>query len=75
MTSRQIAGIVLMVLGFAALIGGTIPYKKTENVAHIGDLKMEMTEQKEFTIPPLVGGIAILAGAALFFTGKRKTEG
>jgi len=68
----KIAGIILIVLGLGSLVWGGIPYNKTENVAQIGDLKMQVTEKKEFGVPPLVAGIAILAGAALVFAGSRK---
>ncbi len=68
----KIAGVILIVLGLGSLIWGGIPYKKTENVAEFGDLKMQVTEKKEFTVPPVLAGIAILGGAALLFAGARK---
>jgi hypothetical protein len=58
-------GAVLVVLGFLGLVFGGIPYKKTENIAEIGDFKMKVTEKKRATIPPVVSGVAILAGAVL----------
>jgi len=68
----KIAGAVLIALGLICLVWGGIPYKKTENVAKIGDLSMSVKEEKHFTVPPLVSGIAILAGAAMVFAGGRK---
>jgi hypothetical protein len=68
----KIAGVILIVLGLGSLIWGGIPYNKTENVAQFGELKMQVTEKKEFTVPPVLAGIAILAGAALLFAGSRK---
>ncbi len=68
----RIAGAVLVVLGLVALVVGGIPYNKTENVARIGDFKMSVTEKKQVAIPPLASGLAILAGAAMFFGGGRK---
>ena len=68
----KIAGIILIVLGLVCLLLGAIPYNKTENVAQIGDLKMQVTEKKQFAVPPLVAGIAVLAGAAMVFAGSRK---
>jgi len=70
----RIAGVVLVVLGFAGLFYGGIPYKKTENVAQFGDLKMQVTEKKQFTVPPFVSGLAILAGAAMFFAGGKRSQ-
>lgn len=67
----RIAGAVLVVLGFAALTWRGIPYNKTEKVAEIGGIKMQVTEKKVFTIPPLAGGIAIFVGTAMLFIRRR----
>ena len=66
-------GIVLVVVGFIGLVWGGIPYKKTENVAEIGGLKMQVTEKKQMTIAPWISGIAILAGAVLIMRGGKAT--
>jgi hypothetical protein len=68
----KIAGVILIVLGLASLVWGGLSYNKTENVAQIGDLKMQVTEKKQVAVPPLVAGLAILAGAGLVFAGSRK---
>ena len=67
----RMVGIALVVLGFVGLMWGGIPYKKTENVAEIGGLKMQVTEKKEMTIAPWISGIAILAGAVLIMRGGK----
>lgn len=70
----RIVGIILVVAGLCALLfGGGLNYNKTENVAQIGDLKMQVTEKKQFTIPPVVSGIAIALGVVLFFMDRRKS--
>ncbi len=66
----KIAGAALIVLGFLGLLFGGIPYRKTENVAQIGDLKMQVIEKKELSLPPVVSGLAILVGAVLVFSGR-----
>jgi len=63
----RIAGAVLIVLGFTGLIVRGVPYQSTENLAEIGTLKMKVTEQKRFEIPPLLSGCVLFAGAALLF--------
>lgn len=68
----KIVGASLVVLGLAALLFGGIPYKKTESVAQFGDFKMNVTEKKQVAIPPILSGLVVLAGAALFFAGSRK---
>ena len=74
MKGIQIVGVVVVVLGLASLVWGGFAYKKTENVAQIGDLKMQVTENHQLTVPPWVGGIAILAGAAMVFAGGRRPQ-
>lgn len=71
---RAIAA-VLVLLGFLGLLFGGISYNKSETVAQIGDLKMKATEKKEFPIPPLVSGLAILVGAAIWFSAGRRPQG
>ena len=66
----KVFGIVLILLGFAGLIFGGVSYRTTENVAQIGDFKMKVSEQKRLTVPPVISGVAILAGAALLFAGR-----
>lgn len=65
-------GIALVLVGFIALIWGGVPYKKTENIAEIGGLKMQVTEKKEMSIPPWASGIAILAGAVMIFQSRKQ---
>ncbi len=71
----KIAGAVLIALGLVGLVMGGIPYRKTTNVAEFGDLKMQVKEEKQFTVPPIVSGIAILAGAAMMFGARSKPAG
>ncbi len=70
----KMVGIALVVVGFVGLIWGGIPYKKTENVAEFGGLKMQVTEKKQMTIAPWISGIAILAGAALIMRGGKPSS-
>ncbi len=64
-------GAVLVVVGLVLLAVGGLPYNKTENIAQIGDLKMKVTEKRQLAVPPVVSGIILLAGAALWFRGGR----
>ena len=68
----KIAGAVLVVLGLVGLIFGGIPYQEKHHVADIGDLHMSVKEEKHLDVPPILSGLAILAGAALLFAGRSK---
>jgi Na+/proline symporter len=70
----RVAGIILVLAGLACLIYGGIAYNKTENVAQFGDLKMQVTEKKQFAVPPVVSGIAVLAGAAMWFGARKRSS-
>jgi hypothetical protein len=65
-------GIALVILGLAGLAYGGFGFKKKEEVARLGDLKMEVTREERVNIPPLVSGIVLLAGAALLFGAGKK---
>ena len=65
-------GAVLVILGFLGLLFGGISYNKTETVAQIGDFKMKATEKRQIPVPPVVSGLAILVGAAMWFAASRK---
>ncbi len=71
---RRAAGAALVILGLLALLFGGIPYDRKETVAQIGSLKMQATERRQLTVPPVVSGLAILAGAALWFGAARRSQ-
>ena len=67
----KIAGLVLVALGLLALLYGGIDYRRNRTVLEVGSVHATVTEQKRLTVPPLVGGILVLAGAALAFSPRR----
>ena len=66
-----IAGIVLIVLGLAALAYQGFSYTSRETVIDIGPIKATADTQKTVPIPPIAGIVAVVAGVALVFVGKR----
>lgn len=69
MRQYTIAGIVILALGAFVLLRGT-SFSSRHDVVKVGDVKITATEQK--SIPPWVGGAAIVVGAALLVAGTRK---
>ena len=68
----KLVGIVLIVLGVAALAYQGITYTSRETVIDIGPLKATADREKTVPLPPLVG-IAVLAGGiVLLVVGSRK---
>ena len=67
-------GAALVLLGLLGLIFGGIPYDKRETIAQIGGLKMQATEKRQLSLPPVVFGFSILVGAALWFRAGGKPK-
>jgi hypothetical protein len=64
-----LAGILILGLGAVLLLrGGSIATRR--EVLKVGDVKITADEQQ--SIPPWVGGLAMLAGVALILAGARK---
>lgn len=69
MRPLSLLGIALICVGAFLLIrGGTFTTKR--DVLKVGDVKLTANEQQ--TIPPWVGGIAIIAGAVVVAAGMRQ---
>jgi hypothetical protein len=68
----KMIGILLIVLGVAALAYQGFTYTTRETVIDIGPIKATADRTKTVPLPPLVG-IAVLAGGiALLVVGSRK---
>jgi len=72
MKSGALAGIVLIVVGVLALVYQGITYTTRENVFKLGPIEANKEERKTIPLPPVIGGIALIAGVALVVAGSRK---
>ncbi len=68
----KLAGIVLIVLGALALAYQGIRYTTREKVIDLGPLQVTSTEKKTIPLPPIVGGVAIIAGIAMIYADRKK---
>lgn len=68
----KIAGIVLIIVGVAALIYGGFSYTTEKKAVDLGPIQINKTEHHSIPLPPLLGIVAIAGGAALFFSGARQ---
>jgi hypothetical protein len=69
----KMAGIALIVLGVLALVYQGFTYTETKQDAQIGSLKIQHNETETVPLPPIVGGVFIVAGGAALFMGSRRT--
>lgn len=70
MRSIFLIGIVVLVLGVLAFVV-PIPNSETHG-AKIGDATIGVTTHSSRKLPPAVGGVLCVAGAALLIAGARK---
>ena len=68
----KLAGIILIVLGALALAYQGIRYTTREKVIDFGPLQVTASERKSIPLPPIVGGVAIVAGIALVLADRKK---
>jgi len=68
----KLAGIILIVLGALALAYQGIRYTTREKLIDLGSIEVTASERKNIPLPPIVGGIAIVAGIALVLVDRKK---
>jgi Ni/Fe-hydrogenase subunit HybB-like protein len=66
-----ILGVVLLVLGIAAVLHPTYTYHKQEQVAKIGAFQATVDEEKTAQIPPVAIAAVIVSGLALVLIGSK----
>ena len=68
----KLVGIILIILGVLALAYQGIRYTTHEKLIDIGPLKVSASEKKTIPLPPIVGGLAVVAGIALILVERKK---
>jgi hypothetical protein len=65
-------GILLIVLGGLALAYQGFTYTHQEKVLDLGPIHATREDQEHISIPPVLGGLALLGGVALLVVGGKK---
>ena len=71
MKATTLIGIVLIVLGLGALAYQGFSYTSREKILDVGPLEATAETTKTVPIPPIVGGLAVLGGAAILVATSR----
>jgi drug/metabolite transporter (DMT)-like permease len=71
-TMNKIIGVVLIVLGLVGLAWGGFTYNTTEKVVDIGPIHATREKSHDIPLPPIAGGVAVLAGVALLVMGRKE---
>ena len=67
-----LVGLALILLGLVALSYNRITYTTEETIAEIGPLKATKEKENSIPLPPLLGGLALVAGVGLIVVGYKK---
>jgi hypothetical protein len=72
MKSMTLLGVVLVVLGGLALAYQGFSYTRREKVIDIGPIHTTADREEHVPLPPIVGGLALAAGAVLLVMGAKQ---
>jgi hypothetical protein len=72
MRSTAVVGLLLIVLGLAALAYQGINYTTRETVIDVGPLHATAERHRTLPLPPVLGAVAVAGGVVLLITGVRK---
>jgi len=67
----KIAGILLIIVGLAALIYGGFSYTSQKKAVDIGAIQINSTENHTLPVPPILGIVGIVGGASLVYFGVK----
>jgi uncharacterized membrane protein YidH (DUF202 family) len=71
MSGRRVLGLVLIAIGLIALLAGGISWTQRKTVVDAGPLQVQADEHKTLPLPPVLGGIALVAGVLLVLVPAR----
>lgn len=61
----NIVGLLLIIFGIGALSYQGFSYTKKEDIIRVGELKVTAQTKETVHIPPMAGGLSLVAGIAL----------
>ena len=65
-------GILLVVLGIFALVYQGFSYTRQEKVIDVGPIHATRDDTRHISLPPVLGGLALLGGAAMLAIGAKQ---
>jgi len=71
MKSATLVGLLLIVLGIAALAYQGFSYKSEEKILDLGSIEATAETTKTVPIPPILGVVAVIGGVAIVFATAR----
>ena len=72
MNARRIIGLALVIVGMVVFAWGGLFWTDRDTVLDAGPLKVQTQERKGIKLPPVLGGIAVVAGIILLVIPERR---
>ena len=67
-----LVGIALILIGIVGLSYNQITYTRKEKILDIGPIQATAEKEKSIPLPPLLGGLVLVAGIGLVAVGYKK---
>jgi uncharacterized membrane protein len=74
MKPTVLLGIILIILGALSLAYQGFTYSHQEKVLDVGPIHATQEKHEWVSIPPLLGGLALVGGIVLVVAGSKKTS-
>ncbi|MDM7914313.1 MAG: DUF3185 domain-containing protein [Candidatus Eisenbacteria bacterium] len=75
MKASSIVGVLLIIVGIAALALQGFHFTKKEKALDIGDIEVTTEKREHVALPPVLGAIALIGGIVLVAVGSRGRSG
>ena len=72
MTAARIVGTILIVVGLVSFIWGGISWTEEKTVIDVGPIEAKAESRETVPIPPVIGGLALVAGVVLLVIPARR---
>jgi hypothetical protein len=68
----MLLGVLLAVVGIFALVYQGVSFTRQKNILDVGPIHATRDDTERIPLPPIVGGLALLSGAALLIIGAKQ---
>jgi uncharacterized membrane protein YidH (DUF202 family) len=72
MAAARTVGIILVIIGIVALVWGGISWTREETIVDLGPLEATAETRETIPLPPILGGVALVAGIVLLVVPSRR---
>lgn len=72
MTGRKVIGLLLTIVGVIVLLWGGVFWTDRDTIVDAGDIELTTENREGVAVPPILGGVAVVAGILLLVLPQRR---